>query len=112
MICPHCEKSLLRKERPGNVCGKSLIHGLGFAGALDIREPGSWGLLLSLLTFNLGIEAVQLVLIAALFPLLTLARRTSAARWIAVTLTTAIVTISLYWFLDRIWGAAGPMGSA
>ncbi|MFJ4834159.1 hypothetical protein ACIP79_30220 [Streptomyces sp. NPDC088747] len=21
MICPHCEKSLLRKERPGNVCG-------------------------------------------------------------------------------------------
>ncbi|MFB7111659.1 hypothetical protein [Streptomyces sp. NPDC056291] len=22
MICPHCEKSLLRKERPGNVCGK------------------------------------------------------------------------------------------
>ncbi|MDH6221385.1 hypothetical protein [Streptomyces pseudovenezuelae] len=22
MICPHCEKSLLRKERPGNVCSK------------------------------------------------------------------------------------------
>ncbi|MFE7232363.1 hypothetical protein ACWCRF_20385 [Streptomyces sp. NPDC002405] len=22
MICPHCEESLLRKERPGNVCGK------------------------------------------------------------------------------------------
>ncbi|MFJ5895772.1 HupE/UreJ family protein [Streptomyces sp. NPDC093064] len=89
-----------------------LIHGLGFAGALDIREPGSWGLLLSLLSFNLGIEAAQLVLIAVLFPLLTLARRTPAARWVAVTLTTAIVTISLYWFLDRVWGVVGPMGSA
>lgn len=22
MICPHCEQSLLRKERPGNTCGK------------------------------------------------------------------------------------------
>jgi hypothetical protein len=22
VICPHCEQSLLRKERPGNVCGK------------------------------------------------------------------------------------------
>ncbi|MFD0312782.1 hypothetical protein [Streptomyces flavalbus] len=22
MICPHCEQSLLRRERPGNVCGK------------------------------------------------------------------------------------------
>ncbi|MGI5441837.1 hypothetical protein ACQEV4_32115 [Streptomyces shenzhenensis] len=28
MICPHCEKSLLRKERPGNVCGKC---GRGYA---------------------------------------------------------------------------------
>jgi hydrogenase/urease accessory protein HupE len=79
-----------------------LIHGLGFAGALDIHEPGSWGLLLSLLSFNLGIEATQLVLIAVLFPLLMLVRRTAAARWVAVTLATAIVTISLYWFLDRI----------
>ncbi|MFF4764026.1 hypothetical protein [Streptomyces sp. NPDC001292] len=47
-------------------------------------------------------KAAQLVLIAVLFPLLTLARRTPAARWVAVTLTTVIVTISLYWFLDRI----------
>ncbi|MFF4866031.1 HupE/UreJ family protein [Streptomyces sp. NPDC001231] len=75
---------------------------MGFAGALDVREPGSWGLLLSLLSFNLGIEAAQLLLIAVLFPLLTLARRTPAARWVAVTVTVAIVTISLYWFLDRI----------
>ncbi|MFF4764018.1 hypothetical protein [Streptomyces sp. NPDC001292] len=28
MICPHCEKSLLRKERPGNACGKC---GRGYA---------------------------------------------------------------------------------
>ncbi|MGX4694603.1 HupE/UreJ family protein [Streptomyces sp. JNUCC 63] len=79
-----------------------LIHGLGFAGALDIQEPGSWGLLLSLLSFNLGIEAAQLALIAVLFPLLMLVRRTATARWVLVALTTAIVTISLYWFLDRI----------
>ncbi|MFJ5155876.1 hypothetical protein ACIQCF_30745 [Streptomyces sp. NPDC088353] len=46
------------------------------------------------------------------FPLLALARRTPAARWVAVTLTTAIVTTGLHWFLDRVWGATGPMGSA
>ncbi|MFI7145369.1 HupE/UreJ family protein [Nonomuraea sp. NPDC050022] len=58
-----------------------LVHGLGFAGALDIDQSGSWELLLSLLSFNLGIEAAQLAIIAVLFPLLVLLRRTPAARW-------------------------------
>ncbi|MEU3345089.1 hypothetical protein ABZ723_08805 [Streptomyces sp. NPDC006700] len=39
-------------------------------------------------------------------------RRTPAARWVALTLTAAIVTISLYWFVDRVWGPAGPLGAA
>ncbi|WP_281154856.1 HupE/UreJ family protein [Streptomyces sp. HYC2] len=46
------------------------------------------------------------------FALLTLVHRTPAARWVAVALTTAFVTIGLYGFLDRVCGAAGPMGSA
>ncbi|MFI7128604.1 HupE/UreJ family protein [Nonomuraea sp. NPDC050153] len=79
-----------------------LIHGLGFAGALDIKESGSWGLLLSLLSFNLGIEATQLVIVAVLFPLLALLRRTSAARWAVVAISVPIVAVSLYWFFDRI----------
>ncbi|WP_431279922.1 HupE/UreJ family protein [Leifsonia poae] len=52
-----------------------LVHGLGFASALGIDEPWSWTLLWSLLVFNLGIEAVQLTIIAALFPLLMVLRR-------------------------------------
>ncbi|MEU7380608.1 HupE/UreJ family protein [Streptomyces sp. NPDC042207] len=102
----------LGKWRLPVVFAFGLIHGLGFAGALDIREPGSWGLLLPLLSFNVGIEAAQLAVIAVLFPLLALARRTPAARWVAVTLTAVIVTVGLYWFLDRVWGPAGPLGSA
>lgn len=53
-----------------------LVHGLGFAGALGIDESWSWELLLSLLSFNVGIEAVQLGIIAVTFPLLALLRRT------------------------------------
>lgn len=79
-----------------------LIHGLGFAGALDIRESGSWELLLSLLSFNVGIELTQLVLIAVLFPLLTLLRRAPWSRWAVLALSAPIVGISLYWFFDRI----------
>ncbi|GGL06013.1 hypothetical protein Sme01_56000 [Sphaerisporangium melleum] len=78
-----------------------LVHGLGFAGALDITERGSWELLLSLLSFNVGVEAAQLAIIAVVFPLLALLRRTPAARQAALVMSAGIVAVSLYWFLDR-----------
>ncbi|MFE2044402.1 HupE/UreJ family protein [Streptomyces sp. NPDC059477] len=79
-----------------------LVHGLGFAGALGIDEGWSWELLLSLLSFNAGIEAAQLAVIAVVFPLLLLVRRTPAQRWILPALSTPIVAISLYWLWDRV----------
>ncbi|MDH6220357.1 HupE/UreJ family protein [Streptomyces pseudovenezuelae] len=79
-----------------------LVHGLGFAGALGIDESWSWELLLSLLSFNVGIEAVQLGIIAVVFPLLLLLRRTTVHRWVLPALTTPIVVVSLYWFWDRV----------
>ncbi|MEV6110386.1 HupE/UreJ family protein [Streptomyces sp. NPDC051940] len=79
-----------------------LVHGLGFAGALDIDGRASWTLLLSLLSFNVGIEATQLLIVAVLFPLLVLLRRTSVERWVAVALCAPIVAVSLYWFVERI----------
>ncbi|MEU1393965.1 MULTISPECIES: HupE/UreJ family protein [unclassified Nonomuraea] len=99
--------NLLGRDRPGAwrlpvVFAFGLMHGLGFAGALDIRESGSWELLLSLLSFNVGIEVTQLAIIAVLFPLLVLLRRTAAARWTVAAVSLSIVAVSLYWFLDRI----------
>ncbi|MFJ4846337.1 MULTISPECIES: HupE/UreJ family protein [unclassified Streptomyces] len=79
-----------------------LVHGLGFAGALGIDESWSWELLLSLLSFNVGIEAVQLGVIAVVFPLLVLLRRTPAHRWVLPAMTAPIVIVSLYWFWDRV----------
>ncbi len=79
-----------------------LVHGLGFASALDIDEKGSWELLLSLLSFNVGIEATQLLIIAVLFPLLVLLRRTPAVRWVTAAMSVPIVAVSLYWCVDRI----------
>ncbi|MFG1705288.1 HupE/UreJ family protein [Nonomuraea sp. M3C6] len=96
------EEDKLGKWRLPIVFAFGLVHGLGFAGALDIDESGSWELLLSLLSFNVGIEVTQLVLIAVLFPLLVLLRRTSAARWAVAAMSASIVVVSLYWFFDRI----------
>ena len=83
-----------------------LVHGLGFASALGIDEPWSWTLLWSLLVFNLGIECVQLVIIAALFPLLMLLRRRAprVGLWVTGALATAVSLAGLVWFVERLLG--------
>lgn len=79
-----------------------LLHGLGFASALGIDEGWSWELLSSLIAFNLGIEAVQLVLIAIAFPLLVLLRRTAAARPATIIAAVLVGTAGLFWFVERV----------
>jgi hydrogenase/urease accessory protein HupE len=81
-----------------------LVHGLGFASALGIDEPWSWTLLWSLLVFNLGIEVVQLTIIAAPFPLLTLLRRRHPrfGLWATGALAVAVSAAGLIWFVQRV----------
>ncbi|QRP45651.1 HupE/UreJ family protein [Amycolatopsis sp. FDAARGOS 1241] len=84
-----------------------LAHGLGFASALGIDTAWSWTLLWSLLVFNLGIEVVQLAIIAIVFPLLVLVRRRSLAapQWTTGLIAAAVSVMGLTWFVERI--AAG-----
>ncbi len=93
--------------RIGVVLLFGLVHGLGFAGALGIDEPWSWTLLWSLLVFNVGIEAVQLAIIAVVFPVLALLRRRAptAGAWVTGTSATGVAAMGLVWFVQRLWGA-------
>lgn len=81
-----------------------LVHGLGFAGALGIDEPWSWTLLWSLLVFNIGIEVVQLALIALLFPLLALLRHRAPVLglWVTGAIAAGVAGMGLVWFVDRV----------
>lgn len=90
-------------SRLGVVFCFGLIHGLGFATALGIDEPFSWKLLSSLLVFNLGIEAVQLGIIAVVFPVLLLLRRRlpRVAFWLSSVIAAGVVIIGLVWFFER-----------
>ncbi|MDX6258648.1 MAG: hypothetical protein QOH84_336, partial [Kribbellaceae bacterium] len=92
--------------RLGVVFCFGLVHGLGFAGALGIDEAWSWQLLWSLLVFNIGIEAVQLSLIALTFPLLALLRHRApvAALWTTGTIAAGVSAAGLFWFVQRVTG--------
>ena len=83
-----------------------LLHGFGFAGAL--REIGlpEGDVPVALLTFNLGVEAGQLAIIAACLALIALLRRFAkpTLRPATVLTTYGIGTIASFWFIERLVG--------
>ncbi|WP_106813786.1 HupE/UreJ family protein [Microbacterium timonense] len=83
-----------------------LVHGLGFASALGIDEPWSWTLLGSLLVFNIGVEVVQIAIIALVFPLIVLLRRRvpTVGLWATGALAVSVTAAGLLWFFERILG--------
>ena len=83
-----------------------LLHGVGFAGALGIDAPFSWPLVGSLLVFNAGIEAVQVAIILAVFPLLLLLRRRAprTALVVGVAVAAGVAAMGLVWFVERLLG--------
>jgi hypothetical protein len=83
-------------------CG--LIHGFGFAGVL--RELGlpTQGLVRSLLSFNVGVEAGQLLIVAALLPLVTFLARWRYGQQAQRAISAAIALCGACWFVDRAFG--------
>lgn len=80
-----------------------LLHGFGFAGALKEIGLPQGEVPMALLTFNLGVEAGQVVIVLATMAVLALVARLSARalRPVVLVTTYAIGTIASYWFIER-----------
>jgi hypothetical protein len=81
--------------------GFGLVHGLGFANALgDLGGRGQ--LVPTLAGFNLGVELGQLVVVAALLPLLFVVSRSARGR-VAVNATgsTVCAALAVFWIAER-----------
>jgi hypothetical protein len=79
-----------------------LIHGFGFAAVLtDLGLPQD-SLLLSLVSFNIGVEIGQLAIVAAFLPLAYLIRGSwSYPRLVLTGGSLAVIAIALIWFTER-----------
>ena len=97
----------LKPWRAGLVFLFGLLHGLGFAGVLsELGLPRSQ-FLTALVTFNLGVEAGQLTVIAIAFAVVGWWRRSQAVsyrRWVVVPASLAIAIVGAYWTVTRITG--------
>lgn len=82
--------------------GFGLIHGFGFAAVLtDLGLPYD-SLLLSLVSFNIGVEIGQLAIVATFLPLAYLIRRSwSYPRLVLTGGSLAVIAIALVWFAER-----------
>lgn len=83
-----------------------LVHGFGFAGALmetvaETSPPGS-GWLLDLVSFNLGIEAFQLMLVCLAAPAIFWLRRVAWANLAHRVASLTVLGAGLGWFLARV----------
>lgn len=81
-----------------------LLHGFGFAGTLSAIGLPQVHIPLALLFFNLGVEAAQLLFVAAVLTLVAATRWTGLhlPRTIEVAPAYAIGSVSMFWVVQRV----------
>ena len=86
--------------------GLGLIHGLGFASALQEVGVGrdGHGVALPLIGFNLGVELGQITVALIVLPILWQLRRWPSfrVRWVPVC-SGVVAAAGAWWFIERIW---------
>ncbi|MGM0843569.1 MAG: HupE/UreJ family protein [Bacillota bacterium] len=77
-----------------------LIHGFGFAGFLAGKLEGTF--VMPLLSFNLGVEIGQIVVLAVLFPIIWYMRKLRYQTQIMYSASALVSLFGLYWLIERI----------
>lgn len=94
----------LAASRSAIVFAFGLLHGLGFASVLaDFGLPQS-AFIVGLLSFNVGVEIGQLMIVVPVFFLLKSLRLTNMQfrRGFQIPVSAVISAIGLFWFLERV----------
>jgi hydrogenase/urease accessory protein HupE len=96
--------SELKSWRIALVFAFGLLHGMGFAGALQELGLPKSEFLTALLTFNLGVEAGQLAVIGAAFLLVGwhCSNRTWYRSRVVVPTSALIACMAVYWTVERL----------
>ncbi len=84
-----------------------LVHGFGFAGVLSEIGLPQDDTALALVLFNVGVEAGQLMVLAALLPILWFIRRKEPVAtwfdtWGVRLLSGAVIVVGLFWLIERV----------
>ena len=78
-----------------------LMHGFGFAGVLLELGLPTESLAVSLLSFNVGVEVGQVIIVALTFPLIYFITKTRWQKKMVYGLSSVIIVFGLMWFFER-----------
>lgn len=81
-----------------------LIHGMGFAGALNKIGLNENAFITSLISFNIGVELGQLAVILGIYIVFQswLGKTKYWENYFRIPLSVTIATIGIFWFFERI----------
>jgi hydrogenase/urease accessory protein HupE len=81
--------------------GFGLIHGFGFASALRELIVGRANVLASVVSFNVGVELGQVLILLAVLPVLRVLTRWVELRRLTLCASSLIFTLGLTWLVER-----------
>ncbi len=105
----HAIRPLFPGKETWIAAGFGLVHGLAFASTLANLSLDSGRMALSILGFNLGIELMQLVVIAVTVPWLIWLSRTPAYRFIRMGGAVLAGIAALAWIVERYQGQSNVL---
>lgn len=103
-ICYVALENLFRKKvnyRWLVTFGFGLIHGFGFASVLQDFIVGKSNLIVSVLSFNVGVEIGQLMIFLVMLPILHLLKSRMEFRIVTAGASVAIFLLGFAWFIER-----------
>lgn len=92
--------------------GFGLVHGLAFATVLTALNLTGRQMALSILGFNLGIELMQLLVVAFTIPWLILLNLTPAHRWVRIGGAMFAGIAAIGWIANRVSGQSNAIERA
>jgi len=105
----HAIRPLFPGREPAIAAFFGLVHGLAFAATLGQLGLHRWARLGNVFAFNVGIESMQLVVVAAILPSLLLLSRTRLYSWFRVAGACFAAIASAGWILERALNVGGPV---
>jgi len=81
-----------------------LVHGFGFARALDGLDLSAGNTVKALFGYNLGVELGQLAIVLVVAPLVLLAHESARGRLATRACAVLIVIAGVFWFIQRMMG--------
>jgi hydrogenase/urease accessory protein HupE len=80
-----------------------LLHGFGFASALQELIVGKSNLMESVLSFNLGVETGQLLIFVLLLPVLQFLKHNMEFRRVTTGASLAVFLLGFTWLVERVF---------